>query len=132
MDTQNKSEPRKSGRPMKTGEQLKTYSFSLSESQIARLDGWAKAKGESRSAVLRSLVMRLDTPPAPIVSPPVTVTTQETDQSINPSPPVESQADSTSKLARTPDENPTNQGVSSHISTAAQQSSTEKPIWATN
>lgn len=132
MEPQSKPEPRKSGRPMKTGEQLKTYSFSLSESQIARLDGWAKAKGESRSAVLRSLVMRLDTPPAPIVSPPVTVTAQVTDQPIDPSPPVESQADSTSKEAPKVDENPTNQGFSSHVSTAAQQSGTEKPIWATN
>lgn len=54
---------RKSGRPLKTDEPLKTYSFSLSESQIALLDGWAKAKGESRSAVLRSLVMRLEVAP---------------------------------------------------------------------
>ena len=54
---------RKSGRPLKTDEPLKTYSCSLSESQIARLDGWAKAKGESRSAVLRSLVMRLEVAP---------------------------------------------------------------------
>lgn len=58
---------RKSGRPLKTDEPLKTYSFSLSESQIERLDGWAKAKGESRSAVLRSLVMRLEA--APVVEP---------------------------------------------------------------
>ena len=54
---------RKSGHPLKTDEPLKTYSFSLSESQIALLDGWAKAKGESRSAVLRSLVMRLEVAP---------------------------------------------------------------------
>ena len=58
---------RKSGRPLKTDEPLKTYSFSLSENQIALLDGWAKAKGESRSAVLRSLVMRLEA--APVVEP---------------------------------------------------------------
>jgi hypothetical protein len=58
---------RKSGRPLKTDEPLKTYSFSMSATQIGLLDGWAKAKGESRSAVLRSLVMRLEA--APVVEP---------------------------------------------------------------
>lgn len=70
MEPNTETEPiaqRKTGRPLKTDEKLKTYSFSLSPSQIDRLDGWAAAKGESRSGILRSLVMRLEE--APVVEP---------------------------------------------------------------
>lgn len=64
MDQIQDNSTKRAGRPRKTDEQLKTYSFSLSESQVARLDGWASAKGESRSAIMRSLVSRLEPAPA--------------------------------------------------------------------